>query len=107
MLDFTSCEFVCAAAHHQFSHNGDDSKYLTEYNARATVPSRFNDTLVTRSLRHDPFGAKWFRNRSISLKNATVLDRLAPNIHAIHFNGRRPERTSPLLTRSGATGRVG
>jgi hypothetical protein len=91
---------------HQFNHNGDDSKYLMEYNALATVPSRFAGTLVHESLRQDSFEAKCFRNMSISVKNAFALDRLAPRIDAghrsIHIMGRRSERNSWVLTRSSA-----
>jgi hypothetical protein len=58
---------------HEFNHNGNDSKYLTEYNARATVPLRFTGYTGPQSLREDPLGAKCFRNASISLKNAIVL----------------------------------
>ena len=63
---------------HEFNHNGNDSKYLTEYNALANVPSRSPDTRLHKACAKTRYGAKCFRNRSISVKNALVLDRLAP-----------------------------
>jgi hypothetical protein len=41
---------------HQFNHCGDEAKYLTEYNALATVPSRFNGYTGPQSLREDRLG---------------------------------------------------
>jgi hypothetical protein len=66
----------------QFSHEGDESKYITEYNVLPNLPSRFNEYTGLRSLREDPLWGGNAAYMSISLNNAIVLDRLAARIDA-------------------------
>src|ERR1700733_4971229 len=89
MLDFTSCEFVCAAAHSPIQPQRRRSKYLTEYNSRSRLSFSTAAYTAPQSLREEPLGAKCLRSASISVKNAIVLTRLAALVAALDERGRR------------------
>jgi hypothetical protein len=91
---------VHRSAFADLNHNSGKPNYLTEYNALATVASRLTGYTAPQSLREDPaLGAKCFRNMSLSVKNAFVLERLGRGSmqHSARFSLRDGSRTDLLL----------
>jgi hypothetical protein len=86
-LDFTSCEFVCAAAHSPIQPQRRRPKYLTEYNAFANVPSRFTGYTAPQSLREDPLWGEMHPILVDFREKCACIDRLAALVAALDERG--------------------
>ena len=105
MRDFTSREFVCAAARRPIS-TATATKRNISRNITSARGCSFSLTGRTapKSLREGPLMVKCFRNASSSVKNAIVLDLAGPQDRrriSLPFRDSGQNGPPPLLTRSG------